>query len=70
MIEECESGKAMGMATRVVGKRTATATTREMVMKTKEAVEGEGNVKGSKSDCNGSVCVSLASSYVVGYCNA
>jgi hypothetical protein len=41
------------MATRVAGKRTATAQTRVMVTKTKEAGEEEGNDKGGKSNGNG-----------------
>ncbi len=52
-IKEGESGKAMVMATRVAGKQMATARTRAIVTKTKEAGEEEGNGKGSKSDCNG-----------------
>jgi hypothetical protein len=52
-IEEGEGGKAMVMATRVVGKRTATATTRGMVTKTKEAGEEEGDGKDGKSNGDG-----------------
>jgi hypothetical protein len=46
-------GIKMAMATRVAGKRTAMATTRAMVIKTKEVGEEEGNGKGSKSDGGG-----------------
>ena len=49
-IKEGEGGKAMAMATRVAGKQTAMAMTREMVTKTKEAGEEEGNGKGGKSN--------------------
>jgi hypothetical protein len=45
-IEEGKGGKVMAMATRVAGKWTATAKTRTMVSKTKEASEEEGNGKG------------------------
>jgi hypothetical protein len=45
--------QAMLMATRVAGKRMATATTRVMVTKMKEAGEEEGNGKGSKSNGDG-----------------
>jgi hypothetical protein len=47
---EGKSGKAMA---RVVGKQMATALTRAMVTKTKEADEEEVNHKGIKSDGNG-----------------
>jgi hypothetical protein len=52
-IKEGKGGKAMAMATRVVGKQTATMTTRAMVTKTKEACEEEGNGKGNKSNGDG-----------------
>jgi hypothetical protein len=52
-VEQGEGGKAMAMATRVVGKWTAMAKTRVMATKTKEAGEEEGNGKGSKSNGNG-----------------
>ncbi len=52
-VKEGKGGKAMMMATRVVGKRTATAMTRAMVMKTMEVGEEEGNGKGGKSIGNG-----------------
>jgi hypothetical protein len=39
--------------TRVAGEPTATATTRAMVIKTKEAGEEEGNGKGGKSNGDG-----------------
>ncbi len=52
-VKEGEGGKAMAMATRVVGEWTAMAKTRVMVTKTKEAGEEEGNRNGSKSDGNG-----------------
>ncbi len=42
-----------GNGTRVAGKRTAMATMRAMVTKTREAGEEEGNCKGGKSDGNG-----------------
>jgi hypothetical protein len=47
--EEGKGGKAMAMATRAAGKRTAMAKTRAMVMATREAGEKEGNGKGNKS---------------------
>ncbi len=43
----------MAIATRVAGKRTATAMTWAILTKTKEAGEEEGNGKGSKSNGNG-----------------
>jgi hypothetical protein len=52
-IKEGEGGKAMVIATRVVGEGMATMTTRAMVTKTKEAGEEERNSKGGKSDGNG-----------------
>jgi hypothetical protein len=52
-IKEGEGGKAMAMATRVAGKRTATVMTRAMVSKRMEAGEEEGNGKGGKSNCDG-----------------
>jgi hypothetical protein len=52
-IKEGEGSKAMAMATRVAGERMATATTRAMVKKTKEAGEEEGNGKGGKSNGDG-----------------
>ncbi len=52
-IEEVEGSKAMVMATRVVGKWMAMATTRAIVTKTKEAGEEEGNGKGGKSNGDG-----------------
>ncbi len=42
-----------GDGIRVMGKWTATATTRAMVTKTKEAGEEEGNGKGGKSNGDG-----------------
>ncbi len=51
--EEGKGGKAMAMATRVAGKRMATATKRVMAMKTREAGKEEGNGKGGKSNGNG-----------------
>ncbi len=52
-VKEGEGRKAMSMTTRVSGKPAATATTKAMVMKTKEVGEAEGNSTGSKSDGNG-----------------
>ncbi len=52
-VEEGKGGKAMVMATRVVGKWTAIATTKAMVTKTKEVGEEEGNDKGGKSNGDG-----------------
>ncbi len=52
-VEEGEGGKVMALATRAMGKWTATAMTRGMVTKTKEAGDVEGNGKGSKSNVNG-----------------
>jgi hypothetical protein len=52
-VKEGKCGKAMAMATRVVGEWMTTATTRAMVMKTKEVGEEEGNDKGSKRNGNG-----------------
>jgi hypothetical protein len=43
----------MVMAIRVVGEQMATALTRAMVTKTREAGEEEGNGKGGKSDGDG-----------------
>jgi hypothetical protein len=48
-IEEGEGGKVMAMVTRVVGKRTAMATTRAMVTKTKEAGEEEGMTRAARA---------------------
>jgi hypothetical protein len=48
--KEGDGGKAMVMATRVTGERTATAMKRAMEMKTREAGKEEGNGKGSKSN--------------------
>ncbi len=47
--KEGKGGKALAMATRVVGKRTATAKTRALVTATREAGKKEGNGKGNKS---------------------
>ncbi len=52
-IKEGECGKAMAMATRVMGKWTATATTRAMLTKLKQAGEEEENGKGGKSNGDG-----------------
>jgi hypothetical protein len=52
-IEDGKGGKAMAMATRVVGKWMAAATTRAMVMKIKGAGEEEGNGKGGKGNGDG-----------------
>jgi hypothetical protein len=52
-IKEGKGDKAMAMATRMVGKRTAMAKMRVMVTKMKEAGEEEGNDKGGKSDGDG-----------------
>ncbi len=52
-IKEGKGSKAMVIATRVVGKGMATATTRAMVTKTKEVGEEERNSKGGKSHGNG-----------------
>jgi hypothetical protein len=49
-IKEGEGSKAMAMVTRVVGERTAMATMRAMVTKTREAGEEEGNGKNGKRD--------------------
>jgi hypothetical protein len=46
-VEVGKGGKAMVMATRVVGKQITTATTRAIAMKTKEVGEEKGNGKGS-----------------------
>jgi hypothetical protein len=54
-IKEGEGGKVMKIVTRVAGKWMATATTRVMVTKTKEAGDEEGNDKGGKSNYNGKV---------------
>ncbi len=51
--EEGEGGKAMAMATRVAGQRTATATRREMAKATWEVGEEEGNGKSNKSNIGG-----------------
>ncbi len=51
--EEGKGGKAMAMATRVVGKRTAMATRRVMGTVTREADKEEGNGKGNKSNVDG-----------------
>jgi hypothetical protein len=51
-VEEGKCGKAMVIATRVVGEGTVRTITRAMVTKTKEAGE-EGNSKGGKSDGDG-----------------
>jgi hypothetical protein len=48
-----EGGKAMVMATRVVGERTVMALKRAMTMKMKEACEEEGNGKGGKRNGDG-----------------
>ncbi len=52
-VKEGEGGKAMAMATRVVGEQPTTMTMRAMVTKTKEVGEKEGNGKGGKSNGNG-----------------
>jgi hypothetical protein len=52
-VKEGEGGKAMAMATRVVGEWMAMAMTRVMVTKRKEAGEEEGNGKGGKSNGDG-----------------
>jgi hypothetical protein len=52
-VEEGKGGKAMAMATRMAGDRTATANTRMMVTKMMEVDEEEGNDKGGKSNGNG-----------------
>ncbi len=51
--EEGKGGKAMALATRVVGKWTATATKRAMTTKTREVGKKEGNGKGGKSNGDG-----------------
>jgi hypothetical protein len=51
--KEGGGGKVMAMATRVAGKRTATAMKRSMAMKTREVGNEEGNRNGGKSNSNG-----------------
>jgi hypothetical protein len=51
--EEGKGGKAMTLATMVVGERTAMATKRAMVIKMREAGEEEGNGKGGNSNGDG-----------------
>ncbi len=52
-VKQGEGSKVMAMATRMAGKRTATAKMRVMVTKTKKAGEEEGNGKGGKSNGDG-----------------
>jgi hypothetical protein len=51
--EEGEGGKAMAMATRLVGERMVTAIKRAMATKMREAGEEEGGGNGSKSNGDG-----------------
>jgi hypothetical protein len=51
--KEGKVGKAMAMATRMVGERTAMAMKRAMSMATREAGKEEGNGKGDTSNGNG-----------------
>ncbi len=48
-----KGGRAMAMATRVVGERMAMTTKRAMVMGMKEVGEEQENGKGNKSNGNG-----------------
>ncbi len=51
--EEGEGGKAMAMATRVAGERTAMLTKSAMVTKTREVSDEKGIGRGGKSSGNG-----------------
>jgi hypothetical protein len=51
--EEGKGGMVMAMATRVAGKRTATAMKRAMSTATREVGKEEGNGKGDTSNGNG-----------------
>jgi hypothetical protein len=48
--EEGKGGKAIALATGVMGEQTATATRRAMATKTREVGKEEGICKGGKSD--------------------
>jgi hypothetical protein len=51
--EDGEGGKAIALATRVVGEWMATATKRAMATKMREAGKDDGNCKGGKTNGEG-----------------